>query len=772
MPIETTRPKLAGYDPATSHHLTAGPYQRWGKRVLDLALAVAGLGITWPLIVIGAVAIKLESRGPIFFRQRRVGQYGKQFQILKLRTMAHQAESHGPKLTASGDSRITTVGRWLRRAKIDELPQLLNVLRGEMSFVGPRPEVPDYVATYSSHQSQVLNTRPGLTGPASLAFIDEERILASYLNKEEFYMRTLMPLKLDLDLDYCRKTALLLDAKLILLTLARIFYSPKVFFTDEFPIARPGTALHIEELTPLPQPEAAVSDVKAQARTALPFLKRWSLHPFYRDITLTAATEFIILVTGMILVSLFGKLLGPVALAEYLLVRRVASGLQPTAQLGLGVALPRYVAQSTVKSAGESETYFLAALACLLASAAGLGALFCVNRDLFARWLFGSEHMAQLMIALSLLLLGWAMQVAVYGYYRGRLQMGPANLLQFCAMSLVPLAVVFSLFRTHSVAFLVGAIGLCTMLCAALFAMPIIVRAIKSRSGQFIAYCTNLLRYGVVRVPGTLAMSGFFALGPIIAAHYVPMTEVSYFLIGMSILSAVGYCGAPLGIVILSKATMMLVQNRQAEIRKNLGYLVSAVTEISFFVCLQLLVFADVVIRAWVGERFLEGTLVIRLLIAGIPFYLFIIALRSVVDAMTWKPYNTRNVLFALALFLALVVTATRLTSGMLLLQSIAGALVVSLALFAFLTGRIVERLYDFRLCWRQSLIPMILNLLLGGAAVLSRVLWGTGIGLEQVILLEMCFALLFVGVLAKRGSPWLIRLWNTALPNRLPMKA
>ena len=225
--MKTTRPEVIESDRAAAGSRPCGPYQRWGKRLLDVVLAVSGLSIALPLIALGAVAIKLASRGPIFFRQWRVGQYGKPFQIIKLRTMTDQAERHGPRLTASGDSRITAVGRWLRGTKIDELPQLFNILRGEMSFVGPRPEVPEYVATYGPRQGNVLNARPGVTGPASLAFIDEEKVLAGQPNQEDFYLRALMPMKLDLDLAYCNKVTLWADLKLIVVTLARIFCGSK-----------------------------------------------------------------------------------------------------------------------------------------------------------------------------------------------------------------------------------------------------------------------------------------------------------------------------------------------------------------------------------------------------------------------------------------------------------------------------------------------------------------------------------------------------------------
>jgi lipopolysaccharide/colanic/teichoic acid biosynthesis glycosyltransferase len=137
--------------------------------------------------------------------------------------MVDKADQSGLKLTARGDPRITKVGRWLRNLKIDELPQLLNVLRGEMSLVGPRPEVPEYVALYDSHQRKVLDFRPGVTGPASLAFVGEESLLAGHTGKEDFYVKTLMVRKLNLDLAYCQRVSLLEDFRLIILTLRSVW---------------------------------------------------------------------------------------------------------------------------------------------------------------------------------------------------------------------------------------------------------------------------------------------------------------------------------------------------------------------------------------------------------------------------------------------------------------------------------------------------------------------------------------------------------------------
>jgi lipopolysaccharide/colanic/teichoic acid biosynthesis glycosyltransferase len=202
-------------------HLTL--YRRIGKRSFDASSAAVGLALTAPLFLICAVAIRLDSAGPVFFRQRRIGRLGRSFQIIKFRTMVQQAQHVGLTITAAGDDRITRVGRWLRKTKLDEIPQLLNVLKGEMSIVGPRPETPEHVAAYNDDQLRVLEVKPGITGWASVAFIDEESVLAGQPDKEAFYLETLMPRKLDLDLFYCEGVSFLEDMKLILATLAKLF---------------------------------------------------------------------------------------------------------------------------------------------------------------------------------------------------------------------------------------------------------------------------------------------------------------------------------------------------------------------------------------------------------------------------------------------------------------------------------------------------------------------------------------------------------------------
>ncbi len=193
------------------------------KRLFDIVCAGLGLVLLSPLLLAVAVWIKLDSRGPVMFRQERVGRFGAPFRIHKFRTMRVDAPRLGPQITIGDDARITRSGRWLRATKVDELPQLWDVLRGAMSLVGPRPEVPRYVALYPAELRElVLSVRPGITDPASLSFRNESELLARAEDPEREYVEVVMPMKLRLAADYVRNASLGGDIRLILATLGAI----------------------------------------------------------------------------------------------------------------------------------------------------------------------------------------------------------------------------------------------------------------------------------------------------------------------------------------------------------------------------------------------------------------------------------------------------------------------------------------------------------------------------------------------------------------------
>jgi len=191
------------------------------KRIFDFLVSLLGIIVLSPIFIIVSIAIKMDSKGNVLFLQKRVGRYGKQFNIYKFRTMVTDAEKLGKQITVGNDNRITKVGAFLRKYKIDELPQLFNVLKGDMSLVGPRPEVPKYVNLYTAEQRKVLNVRPGITDMASLRYRDENDILGKVDNPEEYYINVIMKDKLSLNLEYIEKSNIFFDIYLIVKTIIK-----------------------------------------------------------------------------------------------------------------------------------------------------------------------------------------------------------------------------------------------------------------------------------------------------------------------------------------------------------------------------------------------------------------------------------------------------------------------------------------------------------------------------------------------------------------------
>jgi lipopolysaccharide/colanic/teichoic acid biosynthesis glycosyltransferase len=193
------------------------------KRVFDLLLSAMGMLLLIPVFIIIAVVIKLDSKGPIFFRQERVGQYGCPFRIHKFRTMLVDSEARGLQLTAGADPRITRIGQLLRKYKLDELPQLIDVIKGDMSLVGPRPEVPRYVALYPENAKQLIfRLKPGITDSASIEFRNENQLLATSANPERDYIEKILPRKIEYYCQYVAKRSLWGDLILILRTILSV----------------------------------------------------------------------------------------------------------------------------------------------------------------------------------------------------------------------------------------------------------------------------------------------------------------------------------------------------------------------------------------------------------------------------------------------------------------------------------------------------------------------------------------------------------------------
>ncbi len=192
------------------------------KRIFDIVLSSIGLFLALPVLAAVAILVKAGSPGPVLFRQQRMGKGFRPFSLFKFRTMVNDADKRGPLVTTGGDKRVTGIGRILRKTKIDELPQLINVLKGDMSLVGPRPEVEKYVKLYEKDYDEILSVRPGITDISSIEFRDEESVLKAQDNPEEYYRQVLLPIKIGYARKYIKHMSFFFDIKLIFITILKV----------------------------------------------------------------------------------------------------------------------------------------------------------------------------------------------------------------------------------------------------------------------------------------------------------------------------------------------------------------------------------------------------------------------------------------------------------------------------------------------------------------------------------------------------------------------
>lgn len=197
------------------------------KRLFDIVGSAVGIVLLSPVFIVLAIWIKKESKGPVFYKQKRVGKNGKEFLLFKFRSMRIGSDKLGLLTIGGSDPRITRAGNFIRKYKLDEFPQLINVLIGNMSIVGPRPEVAKYVNLYNEEQLKVLNVKPGITDWASIKFRNENELLAKAEKPEEFYISEVMPAKLQMSLQYIKKNNLIVDLKIIWMTLKKVINNRK-----------------------------------------------------------------------------------------------------------------------------------------------------------------------------------------------------------------------------------------------------------------------------------------------------------------------------------------------------------------------------------------------------------------------------------------------------------------------------------------------------------------------------------------------------------------
>lgn len=489
---------------------------------------------------------------------------------------------------------------------------------------------------------------------------------------------------------------------------------------------------------------------------------------FIYDLALTMGAETGAVISGIVLTSMVGRELGVKSLSEYLLLRRVLTWVLAATMVGLTTGLPRYVAHAFGHRKNEEHGYFLAALLCLIPAALVTGVILILARRHFALWFFGNFRETGLVMALAVLLFGFAIHRAVGGYYRGLLEMKQANLLELCNTVLLPLAVVITQLHRMPIGAMMFTIGVLMTLSSSLFAVPLVLRLHWASSWKKLSpHFRELLSYGVPRIPGEFGSATLMVLGPILAAHYMNIGAISPLLLGLNILMVIGYAAGPLGSMLLSKVSMMLGQNQQEELRTRMRLLVVGILEISVFASLQLVIYADVVVRAWVGRGFDKDMNVIRVIMLAIPFYLFFVALRSTIDAATVKPLNTANVLISLGVYGGLMIAWKVVFPGRSLLIGIAGSLLLSLVLLALLTAHTFRKFFGLGIPWRRLVPSFAVAAVLGAMAlVLDHVVAGP-VSLLTAALEEALLIAVYVAILAWRRSGWIVYIWNVGICRR-----
>jgi O-antigen/teichoic acid export membrane protein len=494
-----------------------------------------------------------------------------------------------------------------------------------------------------------------------------------------------------------------------------------------------------------------------QVLTATAFSSiRFTLHPAFRDFAVTGTASFLAGAAAMVVISILGKTVGPLFLGEYLLIRRMASWFQAGVQLPSAIALPRFVAFNIDESSLVKHAYFLAALLASCGIALFLGAILMFWRDTFSHLFFGSVQLDHLLLPLCLLLLGLALNGVVFGYHQGTLAMGWASALQLCNLAVVPVAATIFLRSRNSVPLIVDTMGIAMCVCSCLFAWPI-VRKWKPgvTSFQLKRHGSELLSYGFARIFGDVGLQAILSLPAAVAAHYFPIASVSFLLLGGSFLAVVGAASLPLGNILLSRVSRSIAQMRTDQLQLRVTYFVSALIELSVFICLQMVVFSDVIVKAWVGPSFLVGIRIVQITIFALPFYFVYAGLRSVIDAAAVKAYNTQNIIISVGVFLLSIPLIKIYVPPEHLLEGLAASGVVGLVVLAVCTLQTVRHLIHVDLEWFRVFPGLCLAVIFGAASLFFHEWSHYELGLPALLVYELFVTVLYLVLMWTLRYSW-----------------
>lgn len=480
---------------------------------------------------------------------------------------------------------------------------------------------------------------------------------------------------------------------------------------------------------------------------------RFSLTPIYRDVLLTFLTEASIILMFLMVFHLLAVHYGPEVVGQFSLVKRNIRFLLPFLQFGLVLGIPRYISLSSEPS--EKAVYILGGcLVVVLLTVVFIGMILS-GKSFFAQVFLGGGLNQSLVFPLTLLLTGMVFHTLLYAILRGKLLVKWLNLLNFLNVGLVPLTLVY-LFPRMSLEGLINIMGLATLSITLMLAIFLSRNfLVPIEWGIFLPRLKELVLFSFPRFLTCLLHASFYSLPVILAAHYLNISEVGYLSVSLSLLSAIGSAIAPLIVILLPKVGEMLAANREYAVRQNLKFLMGALIQSGLFVCVQMVIFCDVIIQYWLGPDFGEAVVVARLILLSILFYVLIGPISSFLEASRFKPY----VMFNLMIGLAVLIMVTELLLFInwlrplvsLSLGFVAGITANGVAMYISIRGIFPEQ-------WQKDLqyltVGILVNTLLASLTIFLRYILPAQ--LPVFLFLEIFIAVMYLVILWFLRVDWL----------------
>jgi len=490
------------------------------------------------------------------------------------------------------------------------------------------------------------------------------------------------------------------------------------------------------------------------AKSAFDAMKAIRLRPIFKSISLTFVTEAIVLASFFLIYRLIAKNLGAEGVGQYSLVRRTIGLFWPLLILGLGVGLPRYIAMS--QDENQRRAYISSAGLVAVTFTCAFLLIINVFKRHFAKIFFGDIDYANLVLPFSVFLLGLVFHILVYSYSCGRLLVRTFNSLQITNLAIVPI-VILVVFRNITVQGLLTVTGFSTLIISSLFFLSFVKDVFGSiEKPQFKSSLKELLCYSLPRVPGDFALAGLFSLGPIIGAHFAPIEDVGYLAVSQSLLTTAGATIAPLGTILLPKVSNLIARGSHQTIRQNVNLLVAAVLQFFSFLCVQVLIFTDVIVTYWLGAEFSPAIPVMRIIFISIVFYAFYVAMRSILDAAKVKPVNAINLFICFGVFVTLAAILLFLVKAFSPIVGLSVAFTVAMVCLGILSYASVRSIYPESIIedWNCLWIAILVNILLGGMAIFAKsFLIST---FHYLIFFEVLVGLVYLSILWSLKMDWL----------------